>query len=74
MIGKLAAEEAGYRLVEVARFFGWDPGVMSRGVRLLEERLIEEKELRKRAARLQATIREGRKPKIGRVEDWRGIP
>ena len=66
IIGKLAAEEAGYRLVEVARFFRRDPGVMSRGVRLLEERLIQERELQKRVGRLQVLIREGRKPRIAR--------
>lgn len=66
IIGKLAAEEAGYRLVEVARFFRRDPGVMSRGLRLLEERLIKEKELQKRVGRLQVVIREGRKAKIAR--------
>ena len=66
IVGKLAAEEAGYRLVEVARFFRRDPGVMSRGVRLLEERLIQERELQKRVDRLQVRIREGRKPKIAR--------
>lgn len=66
IIGKLAAEEAGYRLVEVARFFRRDPGVMSRGLRLLEERLMKEKELQKRVGRLQVAVREGRKPKIAR--------
>ncbi len=66
IIGKLAAEEAGYRLVEVARFFRRDPGVMSRGLRLLEERLIKEKQLQKRVSRLQVVIREGRKPRIAR--------
>ena len=66
IIGKLAAEEADCRLVEVARFFRRDPGVVSRGLRLLEERLIEEKGLQKRVSRLQVTIREGRKPKIAR--------
>lgn len=66
IIGKLAAEEAGYRLVEVARFFRRDPGVMSRGLRLLEEQLIKDKELQRRVGRLQALIREGRKAKIAR--------
>ncbi len=65
-IGKLAVEEGGYRLVEVARFFGRDPGVMSRGLRLLEERLVEEKELQRKIGRLQVGIREGRKVKIAR--------
>lgn len=68
IIGKLAVEEAGYRLVEVARFFRRDPGVMSRGLRLLEERLTKEKELQRRAGRLQIMIREGRKPKMARSQ------
>ncbi len=66
IIGKLPAEEAGYRLVEVAGYFRCDPGVMSRGVRLLEERLIKEKELQKRVGRLQVVVRDGRKPRIAR--------
>lgn len=66
IIGKLGAGEAGYRLAEVARFFRRDPGVMSRGLRLLEERLMKEKELQRRVGRLQVMVREGRKPKIAR--------
>lgn len=66
IIGKMAVEEAGYRLVEVARFFRRDPGVMSRGLRLLEERLMKEKELQKRVGRLQVALREGRRLKIAR--------
>jgi len=66
IIAKLAAEEADYRLVELARFLRRDPGVMSRGVRLLEEHLIKEKELQKRVARLQAAIREGRRVKMAK--------
>ncbi|MGH7771527.1 MAG: hypothetical protein ACREQA_04765, partial [Candidatus Binatia bacterium] len=53
-------------LVEVARFFRRDPGVMSRGVWLLEERLTQEKELQKRVDRLQVVICEGRKPRMAR--------
>ena len=34
-------------MMEVARLFGRDAGVMSRGLRLLAERLAEEKELRR---------------------------
>jgi len=59
--------------MEVARFLGRDPGVMSRGLRQLGERLGAQKSLQKRIGRIQVSIREGRKPKIGRVEDWRGI-
>jgi transposase-like protein len=66
VIGKLAVEEGGYRLVEVARFFGCDPGVMSRGLRLLEERLMEERELQRKIGRLRVGIREGRRVKIAR--------
>jgi hypothetical protein len=64
IIGKLACEEAGYRLVEVAGFFGRDAGVMSRGLRLLEERLAQEKELQKGIARLRLAIQSGRKRRI----------
>jgi REP element-mobilizing transposase RayT len=66
IIGKLACEEAGNRLMEVARFFGRDAGVMSRGLRLLAERLAEEKELQRRVDRLRRVMREGRTGRIAK--------
>jgi len=66
VIGKLAVEEAGYRLVEVARYLTRDPGVMSRGLGQLEERLQNDRNLRQRIGKLQVGIREGRKPKIAK--------
>ena len=50
--------------MEIGRFFGRDAGVMSRGLRLLEERLAEEKELQRRVTRLRRVMREGRKGRI----------
>jgi len=64
MIGKLATEQAGYRLVEVARYINRDPGVMSRGLRKLEVRLEEDRKLQTRIGKLQLGIREDRKVKI----------
>jgi len=66
LIGKLAIEQAGYRLVEVARYLKRDPGVMSRGLRNIEERLEKDKKLQVRISKLQVRIREGRKVKIAR--------
>ncbi len=66
LIGKVAIEETRYRLVEVARFLSRDPGVMSRGLRQLEERLQKDRDLQKRIGRIQARIREGRKPRIAK--------
>ena len=54
--------------MEVARFFGRDAGVMSRGLRLLEERLAEERELRTRVDRLRRVMREGRKGRIAKTQ------
>jgi len=62
----LAVEEAGYRLIEVARFFRRDPGVMRRGLHHLEERLLKNSGLQKGIGRLQVGIREGGKPKIAK--------
>ena len=39
IIAKIAVEEAGYRLMEVARYLSRDAGVMSRGLRWLEYRV-----------------------------------
>jgi hypothetical protein len=50
--------------MEVARLFGRDAGVMSRGLRLLAERLAEEKELRRRVDRLRREMREDRKGRM----------
>jgi hypothetical protein len=52
--------------VEVAGFFGRDAGVMSRGLRLLEERLAQKKEVQKRVAGLRLAIQSGRKRRIAR--------
>jgi hypothetical protein len=52
--------------MEVARFFGRDAGVMSRGLRLLAERLAEEKELQRRIDRLRRVMREGRTGRIAK--------
>ena len=54
--------------MEVARLFGRDAGVMSRGLRLLEERLAEEKELQRRVDRLRREMREGRKGRIAKKD------
>ncbi len=64
LVGKLAIEQAGYRLTEVARYLNRDPGVMSRGLRQLEERLEKDRKLQTRIGKLQVRIREGRKIKI----------
>ena len=64
VVGKLAIEQAGYRLMEVARYLNRDPGVMSRGLRQLEERLGKDRKLQTRIGKLQVQIREGRKVKI----------
>ncbi len=64
MIGKLATEQAGYRMVEVARYINRDPGVMSRGLRKLEVRLEEYRKLQTRIGKLQLGIRKDRKVKI----------
>lgn len=66
MIGRLAIEQAGYRLMEVARYLNRDPGVMSRGIRHIEERLEQDKQLSRRIGKLQVRMREGRKTKIAR--------
>lgn len=64
VIGKLAVEEAGYPLVEVARFLTRDPGVISRGLRQLEEGLEEDRKLPIGIGKLQVGIRKGGKHKI----------
>jgi len=64
MIGKLAIEQAGYRMVEVARYIDRDPGVMSRGLRMLEVRLEEDRKLQTRIDKLQLGMRKYRKVKI----------
>jgi REP element-mobilizing transposase RayT len=64
IIGKLACEEGGYRLVEVAGFFGREAGVMSRRLRLLQERLAQGKDLQNRVAGLRLAIQSGRKKRI----------
>jgi len=51
-------------LMGVARLFGGDAGVMSRGLRLLAERLAEEKELRRQVGRLRGEMREDRKGRM----------
>ncbi len=66
MIGKLATEQAGYRLVEVARYIIRDPGVMSRGLRQLEVRLEEDRKLQTRIGKLQLGIREDREVKVAK--------
>jgi hypothetical protein len=55
-------------LMEVARYFGRDAGVMSHGLRRLEERLAEEKELQRRVDRLRGAMREGRKGRIAKKQ------
>jgi hypothetical protein len=64
VIGKLAVEEAGYRLAEIARYLTRGPGVMSRGLRQLEERLENDRKLQTRIGKLQVGIPEGKKHKI----------
>jgi len=54
--------------MEVARFFGRDAGVMSRGLRLLEEQRPEEWELRTRVDRLRRVMREARKGRIAKTQ------
>ena len=53
-------------LVEVARYFGRDAGVISQGLRLLEERLAEEKKLQRRVDRLRGAMHEGRKGRVAK--------
>ncbi len=53
-----------FRLVEVARYINRDPGVMSRGLRKLEVRLEEDRNLQTRIGKLQLGIRKDRKVKI----------
>ena len=48
--------------------FGRDAGVMSHGLRLLEERLAEEKKLQRRVDRLRGAMREGRKGRIAKKQ------
>ena len=61
--------------MEVARLFGRDAGVMSRGLRLLAERLAEEKELRRRVGRLRREMREDRKGRMQKSKpDTRPTP
>ncbi len=66
LFAKIAVDEAGYRLVEVARYLRRDLGVMSRGLRQLEERLDEDRNLQTRIGKLQVGIRRGRKHKIAK--------
>ena len=54
--------------MEITRFFGRDAVVMSRGLRLLEEQLAEERELRTRVDRLRRVMREARKGRIARTQ------
>jgi hypothetical protein len=54
--------------MEVGRFFGRDARVMSRGLRLLEERLAEERELRTRVDRLRRVMREARTGRIAKTQ------
>jgi hypothetical protein len=54
--------------MEVARYFGRDAGVMSHGLRRLEERLAEEKELQRRVDRLRGAMREGKKAGIAKKQ------
>jgi hypothetical protein len=55
-------------LMEVARYFGRDAGVMSHGLRLLEERLAEEKKLQRRVDRLRGAMHEGRNGRIAKKQ------
>jgi len=55
-------------LMEGARFFGLDASVMSRGLKLLEEELAEERELRTRVDRLRRVMREARKGRIAKTQ------
>ena len=55
-------------LMEVARYVGRDAGVMSHGLRRLEERLAEEKELQRRVDRLRGAMREGKKAGIAKKQ------
>jgi len=66
LIGRLAIAQAGYRLMEVARYLNRDPGVMSRGIRHIGERLEKDRNLERRIGKLQVRMREGRKAKIAR--------
>jgi hypothetical protein len=54
--------------MEIARFFGRDAVVIIRGLRLLEERLAEERELRTRVDRLRRVKREARKGRIAKTQ------
>ena len=64
IVSKVAIEEGGYRMADVARFFRRDPAVISRGLRSFEERLSRDKRLRENIRRLQENIRKGRKRRI----------
>ena len=66
IIGKIAVEEAGYRLMEVARYLSRDAGVMSRGLGQLEHSVQVDRTFQERIGTIQAGIRKGRKPKIAR--------
>ena len=68
IIAKVAIAEGGYRMVELARYLGRDPGVISRGLRSLDELLLKEKGMQERIRRLQAGIRVGRRVKIARTQ------
>jgi hypothetical protein len=46
--------------------FGRDAGVMSRGLKLLEERLAEEKQSQRRVDKLRQEMREGRTGRIAK--------
>ena len=63
MIAKLAVEEAGYRLGDVARQFR-HPGVVSRGCWLMQGRMKEDGRLRRSYDRLKAILRQGRRVKM----------
>ena len=69
LIWKLAIEQAGYSMMEVARYLNRDPGVMSRGLRRIGERLEKDRNLERRIGRLQTKIREGRRARIARRQD-----
>ena len=66
LIGKLAIEQAGYRMMEVARYLNRDPGVMSRGLRQIGERLEKDRNLVRRIGKLEVGVREGKKAKIAK--------
>jgi len=68
IIAKVAISEGGYRMADMARYFGRDPGVVSRGLRSLDEMLMKEKGIGERIGRLQKRIRTGRKLKMTRTQ------